>query len=89
MVDRRRKMHKLAVEQNPDWPVINMASEIEQMTHLKLPIGAFSPLSGNGLAFSRLWRGIQRKLLDMIVLRTNFNGCGKIAGEDYGNKAVG
>ena len=70
MVDRRRKMHKLALDENQDWPVINMASEIEQMTYRKLPIGEFAPASSNGLAFSRLWRGIERKLLDMVVLRT-------------------
>ncbi|MEQ8745051.1 ParA family protein [Parasphingorhabdus sp.] len=71
MVDRRRKMHKLALDENQDWPIIDMASEIEQMSHRKLPIGAFAPASRNGLAFSRLWRGIERKLLDMVVLRTN------------------
>ncbi len=71
MVDRRRKMHKLALDENQNWPVINMASEIEQMTHLKMPIGEFAPTSSNGLAFSRLWRGIERKLLEMVVLRTN------------------
>jgi chromosome partitioning protein len=81
MFDRRRKMHKLARDQNPDWPVIAMASEIEQMAHLKLPIGEFSPLSSNGLAFAKLWRGIQRKLLDMIVLRTNFSDCSTIGEE--------
>lgn len=70
MVDRRRKMHNLALNENPDWPVINMASEIEQMTHRKLPIGAFAPGSRSGLAFARLWKGIERKLLELVVLRT-------------------
>ncbi|MDM8011313.1 MAG: ParA family protein [Parasphingorhabdus sp.] len=70
MVDRRRKMHNLSLEENQDWPVIDMASEVEQMTHRKLPIGAFAPTSRSGLSFSRLWRGIERKLLEMLVLRT-------------------
>lgn len=74
MVDRRRKMHNLALEENQDWPVIDMASEIEQMAHKKLPIGAFAAKSRNGLAFSSLWSGIERKLLEMVVLRTKPEG---------------
>jgi len=69
MVDRRRKMHSLALTEHQDRPVIDMASEIEQMTLRKLPIGAFAAKSRNGLAFSRLWSGIERKLLQMVVLR--------------------
>lgn len=70
MVDRRRKMHNLSLNENQDWPVIDMASEVEQMTHRKLPIGSFAPNSRSGLSFGRLWRGIERKLFEMRVLRT-------------------
>lgn len=76
MVDRRRKMHKLALDENQDWPIIDMASEIEQMSHRKLPLGAFAPATRNGLAFSKLWRGIARKLLGMVVLRNRTRDIG-------------
>ncbi|WP_430429076.1 ParA family protein [Parasphingorhabdus sp.] len=69
MVDRRRKMHKLAMEEHPNWPVVSIASDIERMTDKKLPIGAFASKSKSGGAFRELWRGVEHKLLKMLVLR--------------------
>jgi chromosome partitioning protein len=62
MVDRRRLLHKAALEADPKWPVIPMASAVEQMTVRRLPIGAFAANSPAGDAFSQLWTGVERKL---------------------------
>ncbi|MEO1044184.1 MAG: ParA family protein [Pseudomonadota bacterium] len=62
MVDRRRALHKQALENHPDWPVIPMASAVEQMAKRRAPIGTFAPSSPAQKAFSRLWTGIERKI---------------------------
>lgn len=62
MVDRRRQLHREAIERDATWPVIPMASAIEQMTVRRLPVGAFAASSPAGEAFSRLWTGVERKL---------------------------
>lgn len=62
MVDRRRLLHRDAIEQDGRWPVIPMASAVEQMTVRRLPVGAFASGSAAGIAFAALWTGIERKL---------------------------
>jgi cellulose biosynthesis protein BcsQ len=62
MVDRRRLLHREAIERDSTWPVIPMASAVEQMTVRRLPVGTFAANSPAGLAFSRLWTGVERKL---------------------------
>jgi len=62
MVDRRRALHCAALEADPAWPVIPMASAVEQMTVRRLPLGAFAPRSPAGEAFASLWTGVERKL---------------------------
>lgn len=62
MVDRRRTIHKETLAKNPKWPVIPMSSDVERMTRLKKPVGAFAPRSPAALAYARIWRGIEKKL---------------------------
>jgi cellulose biosynthesis protein BcsQ len=62
MVDRRRLLHREAIERDATWPVIPMASAIEQMTVRRLPVGAFAASTPAGEAFSKLWTGVERKL---------------------------
>ncbi len=62
MVDRRRALHRAALDENPSWPVIPMASAIEQMTVRRAPLGAFAARSPAGDAFTALWTGVERKL---------------------------
>lgn len=62
MVDRRRALHRTAVEGRPDWPVVPMASAVEQMATRRAPVGAFAPASPAGKAFAELWKGVERKL---------------------------
>lgn len=62
MVDRRRALHKQALADYPDWPVIPMASAVERMAQERLPVGAFDPKSPAAQAYARLWQGIERKL---------------------------
>jgi len=69
MVDRRRQMHKSALAEHPDWPVIPMASAIEQMTEQRLPLGAIAPDSPVAQVYSRLWNGIDAKLCQMRLAR--------------------
>lgn len=62
MVDRRRTLHRQALAADPDWPVIPMASAVEQMAVLRKPIGVFAAQSLAGEAFAALWRGVEAKL---------------------------
>lgn len=62
MIDRRRVLHKSALEADADWPGIPMASAVEQMAIHRSPVGAFAPKSPAGEAFAALWRGVEKKL---------------------------
>jgi cellulose biosynthesis protein BcsQ len=62
MVDRRRLIHRAALDANPGWPVVPMASAIEAMTRHRRPVGAFAPGSSAALALAALWQGIERRL---------------------------
>jgi chromosome partitioning protein len=62
MVDRRRSLHREALADHSGWPVIPMASAVERMGVLRLPVGVFATRSPAGQAFSELWTGIERKL---------------------------
>lgn len=62
MVDRRRALHKAATDEHPDWPVIPMASAVEQMTVRRAPVASFAAKSPAGDAFAALWTGVERKL---------------------------
>ena len=62
MVDRRRLAHRAALEADPGFPVIPMASAVEQMADRHAPIGAYSPKSAAAQAFTQLWIDIERRL---------------------------
>lgn len=62
MVDRRRKLHADALARHPDWPVIPMASMIEQVTARRAPVGTFAARSAGAQAFAQLWQAIERRL---------------------------
>lgn len=62
MVDRRRKLHGDAVDGEPGWPAIPMASVVEQMGLRRAPLGAFAPRSPAAEAFAGLWRAVERWL---------------------------
>ncbi|MBU6206788.1 MAG: ParA family protein, partial [Alphaproteobacteria bacterium] len=69
MVDKRRKMHRAATSEHPDWPCIPMSSHIEQLSHDGIPISVYASNSESALAMHMLWCGIKIKLMKMIVLR--------------------
>ena len=58
----RRTLHKQAREANPKWPVVPLASAIEQCAVERRPVGAFAPRSPAARAFAQLWTAIERKL---------------------------
>ena len=62
MVDRRRKLHADALARHPDWPVIPMASLIEQVTARRAPVGSFAARSAGAQAFAQLWQAIERRI---------------------------
>ena len=62
MVDKRRSLHRAALEEHPDWPVISMASAVEQMTARRLPLGEFASRSATAQQFSQLWQQVERLL---------------------------
>ncbi len=62
MIDMRRNLHREAREANPRWPVVPLASAIEQCAVERRPVGAFAPRSPAARAFAQLWTAIERKL---------------------------
>jgi chromosome partitioning protein len=65
MVDKRRGLHRAMLEAVPQWPVIPMASAVEQMAIRRAPVGEYAARSPAGEAFSALWRGVEKKLSKM------------------------
>jgi len=63
MFDARRRLHKqLREEEAATWPLIPMASVVEQGAECNQPVGAFAPNSPAAQGFARLWTAIERKL---------------------------
>jgi len=62
MVDRRRSLHRAAIEAHPDWPVIPMASALEAMSTDPSAVGRLPAASPAGVALFGLWRGIEKRL---------------------------
>lgn len=63
MVDRRRLVHRRALEEHPGWPVVAMASAYEQVSQERAPIGALLPASAASVeAIADLWRRIERTI---------------------------
>ena len=64
MVDRRRSLHLAALRDHPQWPVIPMASMVEQMTGRRAPLGAFAPRTAAPMqAVEELWRRVEREVV--------------------------
>jgi len=62
MLDLRRALHRQALKENPDWPVIPYASVVEQSTVHRRPVGAMAPQGAAAQCFGSLWRAIEAKL---------------------------
>ena len=63
MFDVRRKLHREAyTSYAAGWPVIPMASAIEQTAVRRAPLGTFAAASDVNARLQRLWDGIEAKL---------------------------
>lgn len=62
LVDRRRAAHRAALEAEPDWPVIPMASAAEEMADRHAALGDYAPRSPAALAITQLWTRIEKTL---------------------------
>ena len=62
MVDRRRRLHRAALEAEPRWPVIPMASAYEAMSAAGEGSGHLPSGSPAAQALLALWRGIEKRL---------------------------
>ena len=62
MYDARRKLHAQAHVAEPDWPIVPMASVVEQMAVHRRPVGVTAPRSPSAEAIRLLWTGIERRL---------------------------
>ena len=64
MVDRRRALHRAALEAEPSWPVIPMSSAYETMTDRRAPLGSYAPRSLPAVeAVTDLWRKVEAALV--------------------------
>ncbi len=62
LADKRRALHRDALLDYPDWPVIPASNLIERMGEKRMPLGEFAPNSAAHHVIAMLWRGIERKL---------------------------
>ncbi len=62
MVDRRRSLHRSAMETNPNWPTVPMASAVEQMSSKRRPLGEFAGQTPPAKQFNFLWQAIEARL---------------------------
>ena len=63
MVDRRRSIHRAALEAQPGWPAIPMASAVEAMTERRAPLGAIASRGSPGVqAIAQVWRRVEKML---------------------------
>jgi cellulose biosynthesis protein BcsQ len=62
MVDRRRSLHRAALEANPDWPVIPMSSAFEAMSAATGGVARLPASSPAAQALFALWTGVEKKL---------------------------
>lgn len=62
MLDGRRALHVQARVDHPDWPVIPLASAIEQCAVRQEPVGAFAPATTAARGIGQLWTAIERRL---------------------------
>lgn len=62
MVDRRRALHRAALEAEPKWPVIPMASAFEAMSAAEGGDGRLPAASPAAQAVRTLWAGIEKRL---------------------------
>lgn len=64
MIDLRRGLHREARAEHPDWPVVPLASAIEQCAVRQAPVGSFAPSSPAARGFAQLWTAVERKLAE-------------------------
>jgi chromosome partitioning protein len=62
LVDRRRALHRAALAEHPDWPVVPSASAFEAMTADPARVGRLPPRSDAAAAIGALWTLIERRL---------------------------
>lgn len=63
MVDRRRTLHRAACDAHPDWHVIPMSSQAEQVAVRREALCSFNPNSPVSRAFLALWRSVEGRLV--------------------------
>ncbi len=64
MLDLRRNLHREAAKEHTGWPIIPLASAVEQCAVRQQPVGVFAPLSPATRGFRQLWTAIERKLAE-------------------------
>jgi len=62
LVDRRRSLHRAALAEQPDWPVVPAASALEAMTADRARIGRLPARAPAAAALAALWTEIERRL---------------------------
>ena len=66
MYDARRRLHKeMRAGEAKGWPLIPMASVVEQGAERQQPVGSFAATSPAANCFGRLWTAIERKLVQL------------------------
>lgn len=62
LVDRRRSLHRAALAEHPDWPVVPAASALEAISAGRRAAASLPAKSTAGAAVSALWTALERRL---------------------------
>lgn len=70
MYDSRRRLHReVKAGMATNWPVVPMASAVEQTAVRRMPIGAFANWSDAARCLQRVWDAVECKLADIASSR--------------------
>jgi chromosome partitioning protein len=64
LVDRRRIVHRAALDATPHRHALPMASAVEQMADRHAPVGAYARRAPVSLAIAALWQDVERRLTE-------------------------
>lgn len=67
MVDMRRNLHRKAVDEATNWPIIPFSSAAEQCAVRRQPVGMFARSSPTAKGIDSLWNAIEAKLSAMDI----------------------
>jgi chromosome partitioning protein len=89
MADMRRNVHRAQLAAEPEWPVVPMASAVEQMAERRMPVQLFARNSPAAMAVAALWRVVDKKRgKERCIRYRHFFSCEALASFRFGGSEM-